>query len=86
MSLFVRYFGSISRFEQFVQPCQRPLSVVLGLFLPRGPKITFVRGFNIRFVLELLLVLHLKTIKFKLHSIGDRNILLKIRKNYKIQS
>ena len=23
MSLFVRYFGSISRFEQFVQPCQK---------------------------------------------------------------
>ena len=36
--------------------------VVLGIFETRGPKITFVRGFTSKFVLELLLVLHLKTI------------------------
>ena len=36
-------------------------SVILVDFWPRGSKITFVRGFS-RFVLELLLVLHRKTI------------------------
>ena len=41
---------------------RHPWSVVLGIFWPRRPKITFFRSFTSRFVLELLLVLHPKAI------------------------
>ena len=59
-----------SQFSSYV--CE----VVLGIFWPRGPKITFARGFTSRFVLELTAGTASQNnyLCWWLNSIGERNI------------